>query len=434
MPRITAYRAAVLSFDREDRLRLWPDGALAVGPDGFLAYAGPASRARAKGWRWLDRRGCVALPGLIDAHCHLPQYPAVGADGLTLLPWLERHIFPLERAFRGPRARALARRFFSDLAASGTTTACVFTSVWRDSTELCFEEALRSGLRVAMGKVMMDRGSYDTAFRGGPARRLELSLRESDELCRRWHRRDGGRLLYAFTPRFAVSCSMELMRGAADLARRRGAYLQTHLAENREELRVVARAFRGSPDYTSVYERAGLLGSRTILAHGVWLSRAEARTLARRRCTVAHCPTSNAFLSSGVMDAARLRASGVNLALGSDVAAGPTLDLFEVMRQAVYLQRAARAHGLFEGEPEASPEKAFHMATVGGARALGLEDRIGTLEAGKEADFILVRRAAIDPPSAPEAGALALAGRLVYRGGPGCVRETFVRGRSVWSA
>lgn len=432
--RAVATRCSILTLDSQGGTRYFPDGALAVGPDGHIEYCGPAAGARLKGAELRDRRGRLAIPGLVDAHCHLPQYPAVASDGLTLLPWLERHIFPLERGFRGHKVRSLARGFFADMAASGTTSACVYTSIWKDSTETCFEEAERSGLRIAMGKVMMDRGSYDRAFRGSPKDRRERSLAEADELCRRWNRRDHGRLLYAFTPRFALSCSMELMRRVSALAARHGALVQTHLAENREELAAVRRLFPGEGSYTGVYERAGLLGRRSVFAHAIWLSAPEVRALARSGCSVAHCPTSNAFLGSGVMDVGRLLAAGVPLALGSDVAAGPSLELFGVMRQAVYLQRVASAHRLFQGVGRISPEQAFHIATVGGARALGLEDRIGTLERGKEADFVLLDRAAFEPACAPRGDGSAVLARLIYRGGPGCVRETYVRGRRVWRA
>ncbi|MBI4345295.1 MAG: amidohydrolase family protein, partial [Elusimicrobia bacterium] len=304
--------------------------------------------------------------------------------------------------------------------------------IWKDSTEFCFEEADRAGLRIAMGKVMMDQGSYDRAFRGSASARRERSLAEAEALCRRWHRRDGGRLLYAFTPRFALSCSMELMRRASGLAARFGALVQTHLAENVQELAAVRRMFPGCGDYTGVYERAGMLGRRSVFAHGVWLTPSETRRLARSGSALAHCPTSNAFLGSGVMDVGRLRRAGVPLALGSDVAAGPSLDLFGVMREAVFLQRVAAAHRLFGRVPGLAPEQAFGLATRGGARALGLADRIGTLERGKEADFAVVDRRAFEPAAAAPGDGAAVLARLVFRGGPGCVRETYVRGRRVW--
>ena len=224
---------------------------------------------------------------------------------------------------------------------------------------------------------------------------------------------------------------MDLMRDAARLAREHGAFVQTHLAENRREVAEVRRAFPKAPSYTGVYHAAGLLGPRTVLAHSIWLSKAEVGLLKKTGSSVAHCPTSNAFLSSGIMDAGRLRRAGVPVGLGSDVAAGPTLDLFEVMRQAVYGQRLAAAHGLFDAPPAPTPAKAFRMATLGGAEALGWSGRIGTLERGKDADLVLVDPSSYDAGAGPARDAEAAVSRLVYRAGRAAVRAAFVRGRRV---
>ncbi|MDE2293640.1 MAG: amidohydrolase family protein, partial [Elusimicrobia bacterium] len=201
----TRLRCALLTLDRRERPVYWPDALLTL-EGGRVAEARPWGRG-ARGA--LDRRGRLAIPGLIDAHCHLPQYPAVAADGGELLPWLKRHIFPLERSFRGERARALSRLFFRELAAHGTTAAAVYLSVYADSAQAAFEEGERSGLRLVMGKVMMDVGSYDADFTRSHPResRPHAALRESDRLCERWHGAAQGRLRYAYTPRFALSCS-----------------------------------------------------------------------------------------------------------------------------------------------------------------------------------------------------------------------------------
>lgn len=429
-----SYRLSLLTHLSSGKLLYFHDALLSVSPGGQILSAGPAPKRLPPGT--VDCRGLLAIPGLIDAHCHLSQYPAVAKDGLELLPWLSNNIFPLERKFRGAAARPWARHFFAQLAAHGTTCAAVYTSIWRDSTEVCFEEALASGLRVIMGKVMMDRGSYDTEFskRNPRQNRRATSLRESEALCRSWHGRGSGRMMYAFTPRFALSCSSELLRGAARLAQRYGAYAQTHLAENRSEVSEVRRMFPDCSHYTDVYARAGLLGPRTILAHSIWLNEAEYRLLERHKPAVAHCPASNAFLSSGIMNAARMRQGEIPLALGSDVAGGPTLDLFEVMRQAVYQQRLAFAHGIFDRTAAMTCENAFYMATLGGARALRLSEKIGSLEAGKDADFVLLDPLAFQPwprGRAPALSAAEVVSLLVYRAGRQAVRAVFVAGRRV---
>jgi guanine deaminase len=434
------YRLSVLTFDARGQLHYHPDAVLSIGEGGRIdelrpVRGGAAARLRnGKGKKGIkDLRGFLAIPGLIDAHCHLPQYPAVAADGLELLPWLEKHIFPLEAAFRGERVRRLARRFFEDMTAHGTTTAAIYTSIWKQSTDVCFDEALKAGVRVIMGKVMMDRSSYDKKFgisRGGKSR-TSVSLEESEDLCRKWHGRGEGRLQYAFTPRFALSCSEKLMREAAALAERYGAYVQTHLAENRQEVREVKRAFPKARNYTDVYLRAGLLGPKTILGHAIWLSEIEYRMIQSAGAVVAHCPTSNAFLGSGIMNAARMRLGGIPLALGSDVAAGPTLCMFETMRQAVYLQRVGAAHRLFRKPPEPDPRMAFHMATLGGAQALGLADKVGSLEHGKEADFVVVDPSVYDAGAESPEDAETVVSRLVHRANRQAVKAAFVAGRLV---
>ncbi len=426
-----SYRLSLLTFDSRGRLLYRPDALLRVDERGRFWRVGPVPRRVPRGTS--DWRGRLAIPGLVDAHCHLSQYPAVGADGSELLPWLRKNIFPLEKGFRGERARPLARDFFGELAAHGTTTAAVYTSIWRDSTEVCFEEALRSGLRVIMGKVMMDRRSYDSRFaahhRGKS--RTQVSLEQSLDLCRRWHGRGGGRIQYAFTPRFALSCSEALLSGAARLAAEHGAYIQTHLAENRREVEEVRRAFPEARDYTSVYHRAGMLGPRTILAHCIWLKEREYRLIEKTGSAVAHCPTANAFLASGVMDLARMRRGAIPVALGTDVAAGPTLCLFEVMRQAVYGQRLARAHGLFSRTPQHTAEKAFYMATLGGARALSLGERTGSIERGKQADFVVLDPSRFSPSGIRALDPGRVLSRMVYRAGRSAVVAVFVDGRRV---
>ena len=425
-------RCGLLSLDRRDRLVHWPD-ALVTMAGGRLCEVRPVPRGGKVARGVLDRRGRLAIPGLVDAHCHLPQYPAVGADGGELLPWLRKHIFPLERRFKGSYARNLSKLFFSELAAHGTTAAAVYLSVYKEGAQAAFEEGERSGLRLVMGKVMMDRGSYDSDFSKTHPResRPHASLRESDELCERWHGAAGGRLRYAYTPRFALSCTEALMRAAAAEAARRGAFVQTHLSESRAEVAAVRKAFPGARSYADVYERAGLLGPRTLLAHGIWLSDAERRTIEKSRSVLVHCPTSNAFLASGIMDLAAARLAGCRTALGSDVAAGPSLDLFEVMRQAVFAQRFAAAHRLFRIPSRATPLKAFRMATVGGAGALDLPDGAGTLSKGAPADLVLLDPAAYDLFGPAPDAETALA-RLVYRGSRAAVRTVFVAGRKVW--
>src|ERR1700676_3426716 len=277
------------------------NGALII-ENGRILEAGDYDDRRrlphARSINWIDRGTPVFSPGLIDCHTHLPQYSAVARGESELLPWLRQHIFPVEREFTGPKARAEAPQFFHQLARHGTTTAMVFAAIYEDSCENGFEGAKESGLRVILGKMMMDVGSYGQLQ---PKKVLSVSLVESERLCRKWHGAENGRLEYAFSPRFAVTCSEKLMRSAAEMAARFGAYLQTHLAENREEIEKVHHLYMGARDYTHVYEKYGLLTPKTMLGHCVHLTGREIAAIATAQANVAHCPSSNLFLGSGLM-------------------------------------------------------------------------------------------------------------------------------------
>jgi guanine deaminase len=383
---------------------------------------------------WIDRGAVAIFPGLIDCHTHLPQYSAVARGESELLPWLRQNIFPVERDFTGPKAREEAPQFFHALARNGTTTAMVYAAIYEDSCEIGFEAAKESGLRVILGKMMMDVGSYGQLQ---PKKVLSVSLLESERLCRKWHRSEEGRLEYAFSPRFAVTCSEKMMRSAAELAARFEAYLQTHLAENREEIEKVHHLFMSARDYTHVYETCGMLTPRTVLGHCIHLNPREIAAIAAAQSSVAHCPSSNLFLGSGLIKLDQLLKAGIAVGLGSDVAAGPELNMWQVMRAAIEVQKARSAY-----EPNLRPirvSEAFYLGTQGGARALGKAKIIGTLDVGKEADFVVVDLPALLPyqkdrhflnAMSPE-DVLAL---CVYRGGPHSTLETYVRGRCVYRA
>lgn len=381
----------------------------------------------------------LVIPGLIDVHSHLPQYPVVARQETSLLPWLERHIFPAERRFTTavrPRDDLAAEidAFFADLARHGITTAVLYSAIWEDSTSLAFEVAARRGQRAIIGKMMMDDGSYGNSQ---PVRARHLSLAETRRLAATWHGANGGLLEYAVSPRFAVTCSAELMRDAAAIAREFGCHIQTHLAENHAEIATVRARFPEAIDYTDVYDRAGLLGPRTILGHCIHLSQREIDTLAARGAKVAHCPTSNLFLHSGLCPLDRLAGAGIPVALASDVAGGPELNPFQVMRSAIEVQQARAFHN--PEVPLLTPADAFRLATSAAADVLGKSSTLGTLDPGKEADLVELDLAELLPPGAPamdirSVDADAVLSLLVYRGSSRAVRRTFVRARAVHQA
>src|SRR5688572_860784 len=405
--------------------------------DGLIEVDAAGRLVRAERWPEsgvpdaIDLRPMVVIPGLVDLHAHLPQLPNAGlGSGLDLMTWLDRYIFPLERAYDRDVAERQAPAAFRAFAAAGTTTVLAYAALWADSTDAAFAAAEAHGIRAIIGKVMMDRITYDDRI--APNEILETSLRQSDELAARWHGTDGGRLRYAFTPRFAVSCSAEMMRESASLAARHGAYVQTHLSEDDGEIGEVRRLFPEATDYLDVYDRAGALGPRTILAHAIHLSDREVGRLVDSGSRVAHCPASNLFLSSGLMPLGAYRAAGMTVGLGSDVAAGPELSLFTVMRAGAVTQRVLELTGRADRSSAVHGVDWLRLATLAGATALGQEAEIGSLEAGKEADLVAVDPRLTTPlpgDEPPLQSADDVMSRLMFRPHPDMVRGAWVRGR-----
>jgi guanine deaminase len=396
---VTVYRGRVLTAGADGAWRDWPDGRLDVRGDRIIS-AGPWRRTTND---YVDLRPHIVFPGLVDTHAHVPQLPVCGVHPESLLEWLRKWTFPLETRFRGARARELSRRFMQEMLAHGTTTAGLYTSAWPDSVEACFEAAEEVGVHAWIGPPLMDDGAY-----------RPVTTRKVLDEAYRLARLDRPKLRFAVTPRFALSCTRELLEGCGALARERDLPIQTHLAEQRPECDAVRERF--SQEYLDVYEEAGLVGPRSLFAHAIWLTAAEWRRLAP--CAIAHCPTSNVFLGSGVMN--WRRASQARLGLGSDVGAGPDLSLFRVARMSWTVYSLA---GIAP-----PPAELLATATVGGARALGFDD-VGSLEAGKSADFLVLDAGQIIPAGAPTAESTEdLLSRILHRAGRSAVRRVYVGG------
>ena len=369
---------SLLARPGDDALRIVEDGALAV-EDGRIVDAGPAVEVRARhpgaevaasgGW-W--------LPGLVDAHVHYPQLAVLGVMGLRLLDWLRDRTWPHEARFSDPSfARAEAETFLAALARAGTTTAMVFGAHQRVAMDAFFAAAEASGLRITAGLVLGDR-ELPPALRSDP----ERALTESRELIERWHGR--GRLRYAVTPRFAVSAGDAMLAACGELLRDGpdDLWFTTHLNETPEEIAYVRGAFAGARDYLDVYDRHGLIGARSVLAHDVHPSDAELVRLAETRAVVCHCPGSNHFIGSGLFPMARHLDAGVRMALGTDVGGGPGFSLLREARLAYETQMLRGDDGVRMG-----PARALWLATGAGAEALGLADLVGDLTPGKRADL-----------------------------------------------
>jgi guanine deaminase len=341
-----------------------------------------------------DQTGCLITSGLIDAHVHYPQTQVIGSYGAQLLDWLYNYTFVEEQKFADPAHCARVAEFFLDeLFRSGTTTAMVYCTVHPSSVEAFFTAAEARGARMIAGKVMMDRDAptalMDTAERG---------YDESKALIERWRGR--GRLDYAITPRFAVTSTQAQLDAAGALAREfPQLYVQTHANENKAEIARVAALFPEARSYIDVYEKAGLTGPRSVFGHCIHLQDSEVAALAKSQSVAAFCPTSNLFLGSGLFDQARLARAGVRIALATDVGGGTSYSM---------LRTAAEGYKVLQLNGQSWPAlDAFYRMTLGNARALSLDDRIGSIESGKEADLIV-----LDPRATP-----ALAHRMERAGG-----------------
>lgn len=327
----------------------------------------------------IDAEGCAVLPGFVQTHLHLCQTIFRGAaDDLALIDWLKKRVWPMEAAHTAASVRASARLAIAELIKGGTT--CALTMETVSHTDEVFRAVEESGFRATVGKCMMDKGD------DVPSELHENtvdSIRESLEILKQWHGRDDGRIRYCFAPRFAISCTPELLSKVAELAREHGVMIHTHASENLKECEMVEQ--ESGMRNIHYLESLGLAGSHVMLAHCVHLNDEEFATLKRTATNVSHCPSSNLKLGSGIAPVKRMLDEKISVSLGADGAAcNNRLDMFTEMRTAALLQKAL--HG-----PEALPAgQALRMATIDGARALGLESEIGSLEPGKRADVIVV--------------------------------------------
>jgi guanine deaminase len=364
-------------------LRAEEDGGLLVGDDGVISARGgfAALSSAHPAAEVVDVRGGLLLPGFVDTHVHFPQLRCIGALGMPLLEWLDRCALPEEARLADPAyAGELARAFVGALANAGTTTALVFGAHFLEATEALFAEADRLGLRITSGLVVSDRDLRDD-LHTTPSRAYDDSL----TLAKRWHGVRRNR--YAVTPRFALSCSAELLDTCANLLQDvPGTTLNSHVNENPAEIARVRELFPGSSSYVDTYADHGLLGPGSVLAHDVHPTADELVALASAGVSVAHCPTSNLTLGSGLFPLRAHLDAGVPVALGSDVGAGTGLSLFKEGLQAFFVQQALGRAGV-----PLTSRHLLHLATTAGAEALGLSSTVGCFDEGRAYDAIWLR-------------------------------------------
>lgn len=365
----------------EASYRFWSDGLVWI-KEGRVFWAGAAEQllsAIPPGYELRHYPNRLIIPGFVDSHVHYPQMDVIASYGAQLIDWLNDYTFPAERLFGDRKyARDVADLFLKENLRNGITTSAVYCTVHPESVEAFFEACEPYDLRMIAGKVMMDRNApkflTDTA---------QSAYDDSKALIKAWHGR--GRALYGITPRFAPTSSEAQLEAAGALWRENpDSYLQTHVSENRKEIEWVAELFPDCQDYLGVYEKYGLLGARSVLGHGIYLSERELAVAGETGTAIAHCPTSNLFIGSGLFDlrASQERKLPLRVGLATDVGGGTSLSLFAT-------QRAAYESAQLQGF-SLHPIQAFYLATLGSAKALYLDEKIGSLRPGTEADFAVI--------------------------------------------
>ncbi|AWI75246.1 guanine deaminase [Parazoarcus communis] len=403
-----------------------PDGVMLI-VDGLISESGPAEAMLAKlpaDTRTTDYRGKLILPGFVDTHIHYAQTDIIASYGEQLLAWLEKYTFPTEARFSDPEHAGEVADFFCDeLLRNGTTTALAFATVHPASVDALFEAARQRSMRMIAGKVLMDRNCPDYL-----ADTADTGYADSKALIEKWHGCD--RLLYAVTPRFAPTSTREQMALAGRLfAEHPGVYLQSHVAENRGEVAWVAELYPEARSYLDVYERYGQLGERSVYAHCIWLDETDRERMASTGSAMSFCPTSNLFLGSGLFDLDRAHALGVRVGIGTDVGGGTSFSMLQTLNEAY---KVLQLNG-----QRLSAERAFYLATLGGARSLYLDDRIGNFASGKEADFVVIDPAATPLFARRMAATTSLSERLfvlMMLGDDRCVAATHILGECAFEA
>ncbi len=420
MDKITAHRGEIIHFLGEDESQYFEDGLLVIdkGHVKMLGNAEDLLTSLDSDVQVITHPHSLITPGFVDTHVHYPQCEIIASYGEQLLEWLETYTFPAEQQFSDPEyARKIASFFLDQLLANGTTTALVFGTVHPESVDAFFTEAQKRKLRMICGKVMMDRNAPDVLL-DTP----ETSYQESRDLIEKWHNKD--RLRYAVTPRFAPTSTPEQLESAGRLLKEfPDVHFQTHLSENKKECEWVARLFPDAKNYLDVYDQHDLLGKRSVFAHGIYLDDGEWQRLAETDSAVSFCPSSNLFIGSGLFNLHKAREHKVKTGLGTDVGGGDSFSILRTINQAYKTQQLQNE--------KLSAFESLYLATLGGAKSLDLQDKIGNFGTGKEADFVVLDYHATDLMKFKSAQCKTFEERLfslLMLGDDRAVKQTYIMG------
>ncbi|TVV46069.1 guanine deaminase [Thalassolituus sp. C2-1] len=419
------YRGRVLHFLDEQTPQYFADGLLITDTDaGTVIGCGDAATMLAQypDIHVTQYDNALIMPGFIDTHIHYPQVDVIASYGEQLLDWLNNYTFPTEVNFANTDVANNAAEFFlQELLKNGTTTALVFGTVHKSAVDAFFEISQRLNTRMICGKVMMNRHAPEAL-----CDTVESSIADTQELIDRWH--NNGRQLYAITPRFAITSTPEQLAAAGQLmADNPGVYMQTHLAENLDEIAFVKELFPERKSYLDVYDHYGLLGERSVFAHCVHLDAEDYQRMSETGSKISFCPTSNLFLGSGLFQLDD-QPFPVDVSVATDVGGGTSFSMLQTMNEAYKICQLKGS--------KLAPQRAFYMMTLGNAKALSVDDKIGNFESGKEADFVVLDLAGTDLMKRRQSICKTLDETLfslMILGDDRAVRETFVAGRSVWT-
>jgi guanine deaminase len=425
---LTAHRGEILHFlsdpqvsNNDQSWQYFADGLLLI-EDGYVHSCGDAENLLKNlpaNTAITEHKNCLITSGFVDTHIHYPQCEIIAAYGEQLLKWLETYTFPTELKFTDPEyATTIARFFLDQLLSNGTTTALVFGSVHPQSVDAFFTEAQQRNLRMICGKVMMDRHAPDELL-DTP----ETSYTESKQLIEKWHNKD--RLRYAVTPRFAPTSTPEQLAAAGRLLKEfPDVHFQTHLSENKKECQWVHDLFPERKNYLDVYDYYELLGKRSVFAHGIHLDDSEWQRLAETDSALSFCPRSNLFIGSGLFNLHQAYQYNVKVGLGTDVAGGDSFSILQTINEAYKVQQLQ--------DQSLSAFQSLYLATLGGAKSLDLDDKIGNFEAGKEADFVVMDYQATPLITFKIEHCTTLEERLfslLMLGDDRCIKATYIMGK-----
>ena len=379
------FKGILITSQKNKSLKYYNPGFMAISDKGIIEQISDKNIcSKYSNYDFYDYSKYLIIPGFIDAHNHVSQYSITGLGKGELLSWLENYTFPVEKRFNEKDfAKKISRSFFKDLIKNGTTTISTFPTVFKSSTDIVFNQAEKSGIRAVIGKVMMDQNCPDFLKEN-----TLKSIKDSEELIEKWHKKNK-KLFYASSPRFAITCSFKMLKGAARLREKYDTYLQTHLAENKQEIVTVKKIFPKFKSYLDVYKNAGMLGEKSLMVHCIYLNENDLKNLEKTKTKIVHCPTANTFMCSGIMNYRKYLDLNLDICLGTDVGGGYSLSMLEVIKQTIECSKILSVFSKENFKP-ITLEEAFYSATLGGAKCLSLQNEIGSLDVGKEADFLII--------------------------------------------